>query len=304
MPPKPITKKTAAELERVIDRGDDDRFHCPVAGCAISCTNKWNCLAHLRTHIKDREHEFFCDLCGAGFHHSGDYSRHMKRCAGDIPACQWCGQQLGGFVKRHRLLTHERRCQAQQNATQQQPSSPMQLTTVVPVVAVQQAAPPTVASEVTPPPVAHAPVKPRTPSNSSDSSAAMTYPSPSPSPPPPEVPPEPSHRISLAFALSSPSLMPSSPPPLLSPSPLPDSPVSPIFSGQSLSQLSPHPDPYSQEPMESAERRGAVGPVEEGWGAWKLDGEESRQVEVEVATTMVDMWGVMVQGEAEAETGW
>ncbi|KXS18941.1 hypothetical protein M427DRAFT_180080, partial [Gonapodya prolifera JEL478] len=270
MRPKSISKKTANALEKRITRGDDDRFHCPVAGCAVSCTSRWNCSSHLSTHVKDRPHEFFCDLCGTGFHHSGDCSRHMRRCAGEAPACRWCHLQLGGFVKRHRLLKHERTCRERPDAVAQGPSNHVQQPEPTPTEEEREVPSTTPAAHARLTPEPQIPPPPTSsPSTLSEFSVATTYPSPSPSPPP-----EVSHRVTpprrtLSLAIPASSFIPSSPQPPRSPSPLPDSPVAALFTGFSLSQLSPHPDPYSQEPMESVERRGEVGPVEAGWVTWK-----------------------------------
>ncbi|KXS18952.1 hypothetical protein M427DRAFT_53423 [Gonapodya prolifera JEL478] len=111
-PAASLPAETVQELAKSIAKTSDGKYLCPVANCNKICTTRFNCRAHLSTHIKDRPHAHRCQRCGTGFHHIGDLNRHETRCAGKIPACKWCGVQYGGFVKRYRLHAHEAKCLA------------------------------------------------------------------------------------------------------------------------------------------------------------------------------------------------
>ncbi|KXS18951.1 hypothetical protein M427DRAFT_152898 [Gonapodya prolifera JEL478] len=107
-----LTSEDVESFASQIMKSADGKFRCPVPECAKPCATRYNCRSHLRTHQKDRPHELSCARCETGFHHPGDLKRHELRCSGDVPSCQWCGVSYGGFVKRHRLLAHEVKCQS------------------------------------------------------------------------------------------------------------------------------------------------------------------------------------------------
>lgn len=111
-----ISFKTSNSLKIHLssDHGNiTENLPCPFAGCKKSFANKISLRAHFICHNKyEKDHAFFCDKCGKGFHYKLSFTQHLKTHDTSLrdKHCETCGFKAISttHLQRHIRARHTR----------------------------------------------------------------------------------------------------------------------------------------------------------------------------------------------------